>query len=361
MTAVRIGSRTVGDGHPVFFLAELSGNHNGSLLRALEIVDAAAEAGASAIKLQTFRPDTLTLNSRTDRFRLPDTGSPWAGRYLWDLYEEAHTPWEWHESLFARARANGLECISTAFDTESVDFLMSCGVDAIKISSFELIHLPLLRYATSTGIPIILSTGMASRSEVQDAVETVRGAGGSLIVLRSTSAYPASVSDANLRAIPAMREELRELVGLSDHTLSSAVVAAAVSLGACLIEKHLTLSRADGGPDALFSLEPEELAEVVRTASEIREALGEANLGPREAESASLWERPSVWVTSRVRSGEKFTDRNIRVLRPSGGLPPKHFPHLLDMVAARDLEPATPLTREHVTDRRGHPWSEDSR
>lgn len=353
MTVVRIGSRVVGDDQPVFFIAEMSGNHNGSLPRALEIVDAAAEAGAHAIKLQTFRPDTLTLESRTRDFQLPDAGSPWSGRYLWDLYEEAHTPWGWHEPLFARAKASGLACISTAFDAESVDFLVSCGVDAIKISSFELIHLPLLKYTASVGLPLIISTGMGSEREVRDAVNAVTSGGSPLIVLKSTSAYPSSVQDANLRAIPVMREQLGTLVGLSDHTLSLAVVAAAVTLGACLIEKHLTLARTDGGPDALFSLEPREFADAVRTANEVLDALGAAELGPQKAESTSVWERPSIWVTSRIRSGEEFTARNIRILRPSGGLLPRDLPHVLGMVATQDLEPAMPLRSEHVQDSAG--------
>ncbi len=348
MTVVRIGPHHVGDARPIFFLAEMSGNHNGSLARALEIVDAAAESGASGIKLQTFRADTLTLEERRPAFAIPNEGTPWSGQFLWDLYEQAHTPWEWHEPLFERARAHGLACISTAFDVESVDFLVACEVDAIKIASFELIHIPLLQYASGTGFPMIISTGMGSEEEVHEAVSTVRSSGSPLVLLKSTSAYPAGPEDANVRAIPVMKEQYHALVGLSDHTLSLGVVSAATALGACLIEKHLTLSRSDGGPDALFSLEPWEFAEAVRVCHDVSAALGSSDLVARDVESASLWERPSVWVTADIRRGESFSYQNIRVLRPSGGLSPRHYHEALGMVASVDIKRATPLKADHV-------------
>ncbi len=348
MKVVRIGPHHVGDARPVFFLAEMSGNHNGSLARALEIVDAAAESGARGIKLQTFRADTLTLEERRPAFAIPNEGTPWSGQFLWDLYEQAHTPWNWHEPLFARARAHGLACISTAFDSESVDFLVACEVDAIKIASFELIHIPLLQYASETGLPMLISTGMGSEEEVHEAVSTVKRSGSPLVLLKSTSAYPSAPESANVRAIPAMREQHNTLVGLSDHTLSLGVVAAATTLGACLIEKHLTLSRTDGGPDALFSLEPCEFAEAVRVSHDASAALGSSDLVARDVESASLWERPSVWVTTDIRRGERFSEQNIRVLRPSGGLSPRHYPEVVGMAASVDIERATPLKAEHV-------------
>jgi pseudaminic acid synthase len=348
VTVVRIGSRLVGDAQPVFFLAEMSGNHNGSLARALEIVDAAAESGAFGIKLQTFRADTLTLEERRPTFAIPSTGTPWSGQFLWDLYEQAHTPWDWHEPLFERARAHGLACISTAFDAESVDFLVACEVDAIKIASFELIHVPLLQYASATGLPLIVSTGMGSEEEVRGAVSTVRSFGSPLVLLKSTSAYPSAPRDANVRAIPVMKEQYDALVGLSDHTLSLGVVAAATALGACLVEKHLTLSRADGGPDASFSLEPWEFAEAVRVSHDAAAALGSADLVARDVELASLWERPSVWVTSDIRRGDCFSEQNIRVLRPSGGLAPRLYGEVVGMVASSDIKRATPLKMEHV-------------
>jgi pseudaminic acid synthase len=346
---VRIGQRHVGDGQVPYIIAEMSGNHNQSLDVALAIVEAAHAAGAHAIKLQTYTPGTLTLNSSRPEFFLPGGGNPWGGRRLWDLYAEAYTPWEWHAPIFARARKLGLACISTAFDYSSVDFLLSVGVDAFKIASFELIHIPLIDRVARTGWPMILSTGMGTEAEVAEAVATIKAASGTLpILLKCTSAYPSRPEDAHLRSIPAMRERFGTLVGVSDHTLSLSVVATAVALGACVVEKHLTLDRQSGGPDAAFSLEPQEFAEMARTVAECHAALGNVRFGIHSAEAASAWERPSVWVVRDLRAGDVLTAENLQILRPSGGLHPRDYPALMGCRVAADLPAATPLRAEHL-------------
>jgi pseudaminic acid synthase len=347
---VRIGQRDVGDGQAPYVIAEMSGNHNQSLDVALGIVEAAHAAGAHAIKLQTYTQDTLTLNSSRSYFSIPSTGNPWGGRRLWDLYSEAHTPWEWHAPIFTRARTLGLDCISTAFDHSSVDFLMSVGVDALKIASFELIHIPLIDRVARTGLPIILSTGMGSEAEVAEAVATIKTAGGtSPILLKCTSAYPSRPCDAHLHSLPAMRERFGALVGVSDHSLTLSVVATAVALGACVVEKHFTLDRKSGGPDAAFSLEPKEFAEMARTAAECYAALGSVRFGVQPTESASAWERPSVWVVRDLRAGDLLTAENLGIFRPSGGLHPREYPALIGRRVATDLPAATPLKAEHLS------------
>jgi pseudaminic acid synthase len=346
---VRIGQRQVGDGQAPYVIAEISGNHNQSLAVALAIVQEAHAAGAHAIKLQTYTPDILTLNSSRPEFFLPADGNPWAGRRLWDLYAEAYTPWEWHAPIFARARELGLDCISTAFDYSSVDFLLSVGVDAFKIASFELVHIPLLARVARTGLPVIVSTGMGSEAEIAEAVATITAAGESLpILLKCTSAYPALPQDANLLSLPAMRERFGTLVGVSDHTLTVSVVATAVALGACVVEKHFTLDRQSGGPDAGFSLEPQEFAAMARTAAECHAALGSVRFGVQAVEAASAWERPSVWVARNLRAGEVFTTENLRVVRPAGGLHPREYPALIGRRVATDVPAATALRAEHV-------------
>jgi pseudaminic acid synthase len=346
---VRIGHRHVGDGQAPYVIAEMSGNHNQSLDVAMAIVDAAHAAGAHAIKLQTYMPGTLTLNSSRPEFFLPADGTPWAGRRLWNLYAEAYTPWEWHAPIFARARALGLDCISTAFDDSSVDFLLSVGVDALKIASFELIHIPLLARVAQTGLPVIVSTGMGTEAEIAEAVATIIGAGGSSpILLKCTSAYPSRPEDAHLRSLPGMRERFSTLVGVSDHTLTVSVVATAVALGACVVEKHFTLDRQSGGPDAAFSLEPHEFAEMARTAAECHAALGSVRFGAQDVEAASEWERPSVWVARDLRAGDVFTTENLRVVRPGGGLHPREYLALIGRRVATDMPAATALRAKHV-------------
>lgn len=347
---LRIGTRVIGDGQPPMVIAEMSGNHNQSLATAMRIVDAAAECGADAIKLQTYTPDTLTLDSHDPAFFLPSDGNPWAGQRLWDLYKQAYTPWEWHEPLCERARSHGLSFISTAFDNSSVEFLEGLKVDAIKIASFELIHVPLIERAAASGVPLLISTGMGSESEIFDAVKAAETSSGQKpVLLKCTSAYPSRSQDANLLAIATLRSKFGSMVGISDHSFSDVVISAAVALGACVIEKHFTLDRQAGGPDSTFSLEPREFKRMVEIAHESFESLGSLCLEAREVERSSLWERPSIWVTREVMRGERLTEHSVRVVRPSGGLQPKYLSEVLNKQARIDLAPATPLRREHIT------------
>ena len=345
-----IGAHTVGHQYPPYVIAELSANHGQCLGRALELVTIAAACGAQAVKLQTFTPDTLTLDSFKKDFFLPTAGSPWAGERLWDLYKKAYTPWEWHEPIFAAARNLGLGCISTAFDEASTKFLVELGVDAIKIASFELVHIPLIRFAASQNIPLILSTGMATYAEISEASSALReSTTRTPIFLKCTSAYPASPSDANLRVIPELERDFNAVVGVSDHTMSISVVAVAVSLGARVIEKHLTLSRGDGGPDSSFSLEPQEFKEVVSVAQECHLALGKITYGVQPSEQVSAWERPSIWVCRPVQPGEWFTEANLKIVRPSGGLHPREFGSVIGKKAACYIEAETPLQYTHIS------------
>jgi pseudaminic acid synthase len=349
LTEFDFSHRSYGELFPPYVIAELSANHNQSLELALKLVEAAASSGANAIKLQTYTPDSLTLNSRKKDFYLPSVGSPWAGKRLWELYDQAYTPWEWHEEIFARARELGMGTISTAFDKESVDFLLGLKVDALKIASFELINIPLIRKSAETGLPLLISTGMGSLSEIQEAVETVRNVGkSSLVLLKCTSAYPSQPKDANLRAISDLRSRFGVAVGLSDHTMSISVASAATALGACVIEKHLTLSRELGGPDSGFSLEPVEFKEMVSAVQSIHETLGETKYGIQQSEIASAWERPSIWVTKDIAAGELFTQHNLRVVRPSGGMHPRELTKVLGKQASCKIEAESPLQLMHV-------------
>lgn len=344
-----IGDKPVGDGHRPLIVAEMSGNHNRSLERAMMIVRAAAENGADAIKLQTFTAATLTLDSRRGEFFIDEPGGLWHGQRLWELYDKAHTPWEWHEPLFASARSLGLACISTAYDLTSLDFLLTLGVDAIKIASFELIHLPLVEAATRSGKPILLSTGMATLNELDEAVATLRnGAAERHVLLKCTSAYPSQEADANILAMVDMRRRYGSEVGLSDHNLRPYSAFAAAALGAAVIEKHVTLARADGGIDAAFSIEPPELRALADGARLVWESLGEVRYGPLVREAASLRERPSIFVTEAMRRGEAFSAHNIRVVRPAGGLAPKHYHTLIGRCSACDIPAATPLSWDRV-------------
>jgi pseudaminic acid synthase len=346
---IRIGARPLGRGHRPMIVAELSANHNASLERALRIVHAAAECGADGIKLQTFKPESLTIDSRRAEFIIDDPGGLWHGRRLWELYREAHTPWQWHEPIFDAARALGLACISTACDLEALEFLTSLGVDAIKIASFELIHLPLLEAAAKCGRPVLLSTGMSSREELDEAVAALRANGcDDFILLKCTSAYPSTESDANIQTIPDMRERYGCDVGLSDHTLRPYTAFAATAHGAVVIEKHLTLARRDGGLDAAFSLEPAELRDVVDGTNAVWRSLGNVSYGPLASESASRKERPSIYVTRAMEKGERFSEENIRVIRPANGLAPKYYGALVGRICARDITAGTPLSWEFV-------------
>lgn len=350
--AIRIGPHWVGSSAPPFIIAELSANHRGNLDRAIEMVRVAADSGANAIKLQTFTPDTLSLDSRKPDFIIDDPKSLWHGRRLWELYEEAQTPWEWHAPLFDAARQQGMACISSAFDNTSVEFLQEVGVDAIKIASFELVHVPLIEQSAATGLPIILSTGMATIEEIEDAVKVLRDKRcDKFVLLRCTSAYPSLEKDANVISILDLRSRFDCQVGLSDHCLSPYPVYTAVALGATVIEKHITLNRADGGLDAPFSIEQPELKEMVDGARRIWLSRGSVLYGPQAVEETSHRERPSIYVTKPILAGEAFTLDNTRIIRPGFGLPPKEYSRILGCQAATNIDAETALCWSMIADK----------
>ncbi|MBK1725448.1 pseudaminic acid synthase [Halorhodospira neutriphila] len=334
--------RPIGSGHPPYIIAELSANHNGSLEQALAIIDAIAETGADAVKLQTYTADTMTLDSDRPDFQL--TEGPWAGRSLYELYEWAHTPWEWHEALFQRGRERGLTVFSSPFDATAVDFLEDFEPAAYKIASFELVDLPLIEYAASKGRPLIMSTGMATRTEVMEAVATARRAGcEEICLLHCTSGYPTPPEEADLRTLPVLGERYGVVPGLSDHTLEMAVPVAATALGACVIEKHVTMRRADGGPDAAFSLEPEELRDLVEQTRTAWQALGCVREGPRESEATQRPLRRSLYVAKDMKAGEVFTSENVKSVRPGYGLEPKYYEALLGAYAIANIDFGSPV------------------
>jgi N-acetylneuraminate synthase len=340
-----IGERLIGPDHPPLVIAEMSGNHNQSLDRALAIVDAAAEAGAHALKLQTYTADTITLNVRGGDFEIRDQGSLWAGQNLHDLYAKAHTPWEWHGPIMERARQHGMLCFSSPFDESAVDFLEELEAPAYKIASFENNHLPLIRKAAATGKPLIISTGMASLGELEQAVAAAHEAGcRNLVLLKCTSTYPASPANTNIRTIPHLRELFGCEVGLSDHSMGVGVSVASVALGATVIEKHFTLSRAEGGVDSAFSLEPQELAALVQETERAWQALGQVRYGPTEEELNSLQFRRSIYISADIAEGEIFTTQNLRIVRPGLGLPPNCLTHVLGRRAKHSLSSGTALT-----------------
>lgn len=327
----------------------MSGNHNQSLGRALEIVEAAASSGAHAIKLQTYTPDTLTLPLRCGDFFIDDQASPWHGRSLHELYEVAATPWDWHASILERARDLGILAFSTPFDATSVDFLEDLGVPCYKIASFENAHLPLIRKVAATGKPMIISTGMATLAELDETVRTARQSGcQDLVLLKCTSTYPATPENSNLRTIPHLRELFDCEVGLSDHTLGVGVGVAAVALSATLIEKHFTLCRADGGVDSAFSLEPHDMRALVEETERAWQAIGCVRYGPTKAELGSLRFRRSIYVAREVKAGEVLTEENLRIVRPGFGLPPRDYEALLGRRANRDLEMGTAMSWRFV-------------
>jgi N-acetylneuraminate synthase len=345
---IHIEGRRIGPGHPVYVIAELSANHGQELEQALELVDAAAAAGADAVKLQTYTPETMTLDLAEPMFRI-GKGTQWAGRNLFDLYREAYTPWEWYPEIARVCQSAGLALFSTPFDASAVDFLEQQRTPAYKIASFELVDLPLLERVAATGKPVILSTGMATLAEVEEAVETLRHAGASQIaLLKCTSAYPAEPGEMNLRSIPDLSERFDVPVGLSDHSIGPVAPVTAVSLGASLIEKHLTLSRAAPGPDSSFSLEPDEFRAMVDAVRTTQAALGQVSYGPTERERPSLAFRRSLFVVAPVRAGERFTEHNVRSIRPGYGLHPRHLAEVLGRVAARDVAVGTPMAWELV-------------
>lgn len=345
MNPLVIAGREYGAGRPPFIIAEMSGNHNQSLDRALAIVDAAAATGAHALKLQTYTPDTMTIDVADGEFSIRDPNSLWAGRSLYDLYAEAHTPWEWHGAIFDRAREHGMLAFSTPFDESAVDFLETLDAPCYKIASFENTDLPLIRRVAQTGKPMIISTGMATVAEIDEAVRTAREAGcEQLVLLKCTSTYPATPQNSNLATIPHMRELFGCHVGLSDHTMGTGAAVAAVALGAAVIEKHFTLSRADGGVDSTFSLEPDEMRALVVETERAALALGEVRYGATKAEEASKAFRRSLYITEDLRAGDVLTEANLRAIRPGLGLPPKFLELCLGRTVRTDVRRGTPLT-----------------
>lgn len=344
---IEIAGRKIGPGHEPFVICELSGNHNGSLDRALSMIDAAAATGCDAIKIQTYTADTITMDVDRPEFRIQ--GGLWDGRTLYDLYQEAQTPFEWHAALFERARQLGVILFSSPFDETAVDLLAQLGAPAFKIASFEAVDLPLIRYAARTGRPLIISTGMANLAEIKAAKAAALDAGASgVVLLHCVSSYPAEFEDANVRTVADMAERFGCPVGLSDHTPGSAAAVAAVALGASVVEKHFTLARADGGPDAAFSLEPAEFAALVRDCKDAWRALGRAHYDLLGAERGNVAFRRSLYVAADVPAGTALSRENVRSIRPGHGLPPVELEKVLGRPAARDLKRGEPLAWDMV-------------
>ncbi|MEL3922754.1 pseudaminic acid synthase [Aeromonas enteropelogenes] len=344
---MQIAHQSIGPTQSPYVIAELSANHNGNLERALAIMTAAKEAGASAVKLQTYRPDTITLKSERPEFQIH--GGLWDGHSLYDLYEWAHTPWEWHQALFAKGRELGLTVFSSPFDFSAVELLESLDCPAYKIASFELVDLPLIRYAAQTGKPLIMSTGMANEAEIAAAVEmALKHCNGQLALLHCVSGYPAPAAEYNLRAIPMLRQRFGVEVGLSDHTLGSATAIAATALGATLIEKHFTLARADGGPDCAFSMEPAELADLVASVNTAQAALGVADYQLTPSEQGNRAFRRSLYLVKEIAAGECLTEAHIKSVRPALGLPPADYDRLLGKRVTRDMSANQPLDWEWI-------------
>lgn len=346
---IQVAERLIGADHKPFVIAEMSGNHNQSLDRAIKIVDAAVEAGADAIKLQTASPDGLTLDVELPDFQITDKDSLWYGNNLYQLYKEAVTPWEWHEPIFDYCRQRGIIAFSSPFELKAVDFLESLNVPCYKIASFELIDTQLVRRVAQTGKPMIMSTGMATLSEVETAVRTARAEGNDRIVLlKCTSTYPARPTNTHLLTIPHMRAAFGTQVGLSDHTMGVGVPCAAVAMGATVIEKHFTLSRADGGVDAAFSLEPHELRLLVEETERAWQAMGEVRYGGSNDEQASLKFRRSIYIARDIKAGEELTTENIRIVRPGFGIAPKYYDLMLGRRVNKDLTKGTAMSWEHI-------------
>lgn len=345
MNEIEINGRKISRNHQPFIIAEMSGNHNQSLERALQIVEAAARAGAHALKIQTYTADTMTLDIDNKDFKIEDTNSLWKGNTLYKLYQQAYTPWEWHKPLFDKCTELGIIPFSTPFDETAVDFLESLNVPCYKIASFENTDIPLIRKAASTGKPLIISTGMATISELDETVTTVRSAGcKDLILLKCTSTYPASPENTNIHTIPHMRELFQCEVGLSDHTLGVGAAIASVAMGATVIEKHFTLSRADGGVDSTFSMEADELNSLVIETERAWKSLGKIYYGPTDMEKSSLKFRRSLYVAQDMKAGDLLTTENIKAIRPGYGLAPKYLPILLGKKVKKDVAKGTPVS-----------------
>ena len=345
MNEFTVLNRKIGDGHAPFVIAEMSGNHNKSLDRAFEIVDAAAKAGAHALKIQTYDADTMTLDVDRPEFSIRDSKSLWDGYSLHKLYQEAYTPKEWHKPIFDRCKKLGMIGFSTPFDATAVDFLEALDVPLYKVASFEITDLPLIRRIARTGKPMIMSTGMATEQEMSEAVATARNEGCvDLVLLKCTSTYPATPENTNILTMGDMRQRFGCQIGLSDHTMGIGVAVAAVGLGATVVEKHFTLARADGGVDSSFSMEPAELAALVIETNRAWQALGKISYGPTEKEKPSLQFRRSVYIAADLRAGDTLTEKNLRIVRPSLGLAPKHFDKVLGRKVKKDVTRGTPLS-----------------
>lgn len=343
--SLRIAGRPIGPGQRPYVIAELSGNHNGDIGRALALIDAVHDTGADAVKLQTYTADTITIDHDGPGFIIK--GGLWDGRKLHDLYNEAHTPWEWHEALFERAHARGLHIFSSPFDLTAVDFLESLDVPAYKIASFEIVDIPLIRNVANTGKPMIISTGIANLAEIGEAVDVARAAGaGDIALLHCVSGYPAPLEQMNLRTIPDLARRFGTVVGLSDHSKGIVAPVSAIALGATIIEKHITLRRADGGPDAEFSLEPEEFAEMVRHCHDAAAAAGSVSYTLKGSEAGNVAFRRSLYAVADIAAGEPFTHENVRSIRPGFGLPPKEIDAVLMRKARRTIARGTPLSTD---------------
>lgn len=345
---MKIANRDIGKGHKPYIIAEMSGNHNGDITRAIELIKAAKDAGADAVKLQTYTADTITINHDSEEFMI--RGGLWDGSKLYDLYEQAHTPWDWHKTLFDEAEKLGITIFSSPFDHTAVDFLESLNAPAYKIASFELIDLPLIRKVAATGKPMIMSTGNANLAEIEEAVAAAKAAGATdIVLLHCTSGYPTPASQANISTMAVMRDAFGVEVGLSDHTMDIGVSVAAVALGACVIEKHFTLARADGGPDSAFSLEKEELKSLVTNCNMAFESIGKPNFISTEVELQTKVHRRSLYVVKDIKKGEVFTEEHVRSIRPGNGILPKYLDDVLGSHAKEDISFGTPLSFEHFT------------
>ncbi|TFH49448.1 MAG: pseudaminic acid synthase [Methanothrix sp.] len=343
MSFINIAGREIGIGQPVYIIAEISAKHNQSYDEAIKLIRAAKEAGADAVKLQTYTPDTITIDFKSELFRI-GKGTLWEGRFLYDLYGEAYTPWEWHAGLFEEARAQEMDIFSTAFDPSAVDLLEELSVPVHKVASFEIVDIPLIEKMAATGKPLIISTGMATLGEIEEAVQAARGAGAKQIaLLKCTSAYPALPEEMNLRTIPHLAEAFCVPVGLSDHTMGIEVPVAAVCIGACIIEKHFTLFRTKSGPDSAFSLEPHEFKSMVKAIRTVEKALGKVHYGVSAQEAESRVFRKSLFVVRDVTAGEAFTDKNVKSIRPGYGLHPRYLKKILGRCATRDIKRGTPF------------------
>ena len=344
---ITIAGRDIGNGYSPYVIAELSANHNGNMATALRLMEQAKIAGADAIKIQTYRADTITIDSDLEDFKIHD--GLWAGKRLYDLYEEAHTPWEWHAELFAYARKLGITLFSSPFDKTAVDLLEDLNTPAYKIASFEAIDLPLIRYVAATGKPMIISTGMADAEEITEAIAAARDGGCTqLAILHCVSGYPAPAGDYNLLTIPDMQERFGLVTGLSDHTMDNATAIASVALGAAIIEKHFTLDRKGGGPDDSFSLEPVELANLCKDARTVWEALGRVDYGRKSSEQGNVQFRRSLYFVADMKTGDPITEQNVRSIRPGYGIPPKHLPALLGKRVTQNITRGMPVALDKI-------------